>query len=260
MARNPLDLTGRNALVTGGTRGIGRVISHTLAANGARVGAIYRSDSAQAETTLRELSALGDAGNPAEPFALQADISDEAQAINAAKTALERFGGALDFLILNAAMGAGGPLVGMTTADWRRPFDSNVHGAFYLVRALAPQIRPGGSLVFISSGAGHEPLEGLSGYGASKAAVNLMAGVLAQELGPQGIRVNVVSPGHTDKSGDDPNQNPDTLTPGQKHLVETTALRRVGTAQDVANTVLYFVSDLAGFVTGQWLRVNGGRV
>jgi 3-oxoacyl-[acyl-carrier protein] reductase len=87
-----------------------------------------------------------------------------------------------------------------------------------------------------------------------------MAAVLAQEVGPAGVRVNIVSPGHTDKSGLDPNAHPDHYSAGERSIVGTTALRRIGTAQDVANAVLFFVSDLSSFVTGQWIRVNGGRI
>ena len=250
-----IDLTGRNALITGGTRGIGRAISRTLAGAGARVGAIYRSDRATADETLEGLR-----GFPGDHFAVQADIAVEAAATEAVREAGARFGGAIDFLVLDAAAGAGGPMVDMTTADWMRPFDVNVHGAFYVVRTAAPLLRAGGSIVFLSSGAGHDPMEGLSAYGASKAAVNHLSTVLAQELGPRGIRVNVVSPGHTDRSGTDPNIDPAAYSPGQKQIAESTALRRLGTAQDVANAVLFFTSDLSGFVTGQWLRVNGGRV
>ena len=254
-----IDLTGKNVLITGGTRGIGRVISLTLAHSGARIGAIYRSDADTAARTLNDLNAL--IGSPDKPahFTLQADIAVEEQATNAVQTALERFGGAIDVVVLDAAAGSGGPLVGLATDAWKRPFDVNVHGAFYIVRAAAPHLRAPASLIFISSGAGHEPLEGLSAYGASKAAVHLMAGVLSQELGPQGVRVNIVSPGSTHKEDSDPNADPAAYTEGQRSLVNGTSLRRLGTAQDVANVVLFFASDLSGFVTGQWLRVNGGR-
>lgn len=252
-----IDLTGKNVLITGGTRGIGRVISLTLARSGARIGAIYRSD---AETAARTLGELNNLPNAAAHFLLQADISDEKQSTDVVHYALGQFGGAMDIVVLDAAAGAGGPLIGLSTDAWKRPFDVNVHGAFYVVRAAAPHFRTPASLIFISSGAGHEPLEGLSAYGASKAAVHLMAGVLAQELGPQGVRVNIVSPGSTHKEDSDPNADPAAYTEGQRHLVNGTALRRIGTAQDVANVVLFFASDLSGFVTGQWLRVNGGRV
>ncbi len=256
-----LDLTGKNVLITGGTRGIGRATSLTLARAGASIAAIYRSNAEAAERTLNDLNALPrPEGASPRHFTLQADIAEEAQAVQAVQTAVERFGGALNVLILDAAAGAGGALASMTTAEWKRPFEVNVHGAFYVVRAAAPALRHGGSVIFLSSGAGHDPIEGLSAYGASKAAVNQMAAVLAQELGPQGVRVNVVSPGHTHTGDTDPNANPETLTPRQKEVVETTALRRLGTAQDVANVVLFFASDLSSFVTGQWLRVNGGRI
>lgn len=252
-----INLSGKNVLITGGTRGIGRVISRTLAQAGARIGAIYRSDSETAERTLAELTALP---NRHAHFLLQADITDEAAATEAVRQAGERFEGALDCLILDAAAGAGGPMASMTTADWKRPFEVNVHGAFYMVRAAVPLLRPGGTILFLSSGAGHDPMANLSAYGASKAAVNHLSTVLAQELGPQGIRVNTISPGFTFSGDTDPNLDPSQYTEHQKNIADTTALRRVGTAQDVANVVLFFASDLSGFVTGQWLRVNGGRL
>src|SRR5579884_3491790 len=112
-----IDLSGKNALITGGTRGIGRAISLTLAQAGARIAAIYRNDTQAAEHTLADLRVLP--GN-LDHFVLQADIADEAQAVAAVRQAEERFGGALDFLILDAAAGAHGPLAGMTTEDWKR--------------------------------------------------------------------------------------------------------------------------------------------
>lgn len=247
-----IDLSGRNALVTGGTRGIGRAISRRLVEAGARVGAIYRSDADAAAETLRMLAGIG----PGEHFALQADIADEARAEAAASEAVERFGGALDIVVLDAAVGGSGPVAEMPAADWRRPFDVNVHGHVAVLRAAYPAMREGGSVVFISSGAGHDPIAGLGAYGVSKAAVNHLAAVLAQEWGPRGVRVNVVSPGHTAMQPVDY----DHLTDRQRGIVETTALRRLGTPEDVANAVLMFASDLSGFVTGQALRVNGGRV
>ncbi len=119
-----INLAGKNVLITGGTRGIGRTISRTLAQAGARIGAIYRSDSETAARTLAELNSLP---NHLAHFTLQADITEEAAATEAVRLAGERFEGALDFLILDAAAGAGGPLSGMTTENWKRPFEVNVH-------------------------------------------------------------------------------------------------------------------------------------
>jgi 3-oxoacyl-[acyl-carrier protein] reductase len=252
-----IDLSDKNVLITGGTRGIGRAISLTLARAGARIGAIYRGDAATAARTLEELNALPGCG---EHFAVQADIADEVQATEATLEVIQRFEGAIDILVLDAAAGAGGPMIGMKTEEWKRPFDVNVHGAFYVVRTAANSLRPGASVIFLSSGAGHDYMEGLSSYGASKAAVNHMSGILAQELGPKGVRVNTVSPGHTLKEITEPGVNPPELTEGQRGIVATTALRRMGNGGDVANVVLFFASDLSGFVTGQWVRVNGGRI
>jgi NAD(P)-dependent dehydrogenase (short-subunit alcohol dehydrogenase family) len=251
----PVDLTGKRALVTGGTRGIGRVISLTLARACARVAAIYRADEASALSTLQALSAIS-AGHSI----VQADLADPEAVEQAARQILLDFDGGLEILVLDAAAGGGGALEESNPDDWRRAFDVNVHGACTLIRAALPALQPGAAIVFLSSGAGHDPLPGMAPYAVSKAAVNQLSAVLAQELGPRGIRVNTVSPGHTDKSGRDPNAHPETFTPRQREIVETTALRRLGTAQDVADVVLFFASDLSSFVTGQFLRVNGGRV
>jgi NAD(P)-dependent dehydrogenase (short-subunit alcohol dehydrogenase family) len=250
-----MDLTGKCALVTGGTRGIGRVISLTLARAGARVAAIYRSDEATARSTLAELSAIS-TGHAI----FQADLADADAVGRAAQQILSDFGGRLDTLVLDAAAGGGGALEESRPEDWRRAFDVNVFGACTLIRAVLPALQPGASIIFLSSGAGHDPLPGMAPYAVSKAAVNQLSAILSQELGPRGIRVNTVSPGHTDKSGLDPNAHPESFTPRQREVAESTALRRLGTAQDVANVVLFFASDLSSFVTGQWLRVNGGRV
>ena len=248
-----IDLTGKNALVTGGTRGIGRAISRRLASAGASVGMLYRGDSKSAEATVLELSGMSAAG----VFAGAADLADRGQAETAARMALEHFGGEIDIVVLNAGIGTrGAPFADLSFDEWRRPFDVNLDGHVALLQTLYPAMRPGGSVIFISSGAGHDPLENLSAYGASKAAVNHLATVLAQEWGPRGIRVNIISPGSTAKEPIDY----ENLTDSQKQTVAATALRRIGTAEDIADVTLFYASDLSSFVTGQWLRVNGGRV
>src|SRR5436853_5584736 len=118
-----VDMSGKNALITGGTRGIGRAISRTLAQCGARIGAIYRSDQEAADRTMADLRVSSDGH-----FALKADISVEADAASVVQEAGRQFGGAIDFVILDAAAGAGGQMAGMKSEDWKRPFDVNVHG------------------------------------------------------------------------------------------------------------------------------------
>ena len=252
-----IDLNGRNALVTGGTRGIGRAISCTLAGAGARLACIYQSDQATAESTIAELNSRW----PVESgphFARQADQADGEQIASGVQRCLDQLGGALDILVLNAAASTHGALAETPGAEWSRVFDVNVRGAQALLSVACPVIRPGGSIIFISSGAGHDPIAGLSAYSASKAAVNQMAMVLAQEIGPQGVRVNVVSPGHTEKHAVPADSA--LWSDAQREAAAASALRRLVTADDVANVVLFFASELSASVTGQWIRVNAGRV
>lgn len=244
-----IDLTGKNAIVTGGTRGIGLATSQLLAGCGARVTMIYRSDDEAAQSALESLpgedhwAVKGDLGDPAQAQAIAAECAAQAE-------------GGVDFVVLNAGLMARGGIADVSAEEWRRPFDVNVHGHAAVLRGVSPAMNAGGAVVFISSGAGHDPLAGLGAYGASKAAVNQMAAVLAQEWGPRGVRVNVVSPGHTSRSPIDY----DHLSESQRTIVESTALRRIGTTEDVAKAVLFFLSDLSGFVTGQTIRCNGGRL
>ncbi|MDR3711083.1 MAG: SDR family NAD(P)-dependent oxidoreductase [Capsulimonadaceae bacterium] len=244
-----IDLDGKNAVVSGGTRGIGLAISRMLAECGASVTMIYRADDAAADAALENLPGDGH-------WAVKADIADAEAAEAIAAECAEQAEGGIDLIVLNAALIAGGSFSRTDAAAWRKMVDTNILGQAALLRGLDKHIRPGASIVFISSGAAHEPIEGMTAYGASKAAVNHFAAILAQEWGPRGVRVNVVSPGGTSKTAVDY----DNLTEGQKEAIASTALRRLGTTEDVAKAVLFFLSDLSGFVTGQWLRCNGGRV
>ncbi len=240
-----IDLSGRNALVTGGTRGIGRAISRTLAQAGASTAAVYHRDAATAQESLAERQAL----DLATHRNYQADVGDEAQIARLAEQVGRDLEGRLDILVHNAAAQGGGNVRDFAPEQWRRMLDVNLTGAFLLTRALLPLMPRGASIVNIASGAGHDPMAGLAAYGASKAGLILFTADLAQDVGPQGIRANVVSPGGTDTSVD-PQPQPS----------DGNALRRRGVAQDVASVVLFLCSDLAAFVTGQALRVNGGAV
>jgi 3-oxoacyl-[acyl-carrier protein] reductase len=139
------------------------------------------------------------------------------------------------------------------TDQWRDVLAVNLDAAFFLTRALLRRegaLPPGSSAVFIGSGRGHGAAAGHAAYGTAKAALVHFAAMLAQDVGPRGVRVNVVSPGATDMA-----HMPEADKPG---VIARTALRRLGTPADVAGAVLFFASDLAAFVTGQWLQVNGG--
>ena len=240
-----IDLTGKNALITGGTRGIGRAISRTLAQAGAATAAVYRNDESVAQASLQERHAL----ELATHRNYQADVADAAQIARLAEQVTADFDGRLDILVHNAAAQGGGNVRDFAPDTWRRMMDVNLTAAFLLTRALLPIMPRGASIVNIASGAGHDPMAGLAAYAASKAGLIMFTTDLAQDVGPDGIRANVVSPGGTD-----------TAPEPQPRRVEHNALRRQGVAQDVAGVVLFLCSDLAGFVTGQTIRVNGGAV
>jgi 3-oxoacyl-[acyl-carrier protein] reductase len=174
-------------------------------------------------------------------------------------------GGPIAILVNNAG-GVGGqsprPLDEVSDEDWNALFDINVNAAFTLCRAAAPAMKRagGGRIVNTSSGAGLQPsLTGIQAYCAAKHAVVGLTRQLAHEFGPYNITVNSVAPGFirtnpaTEKQWD--SYGPD----GQRALVERIALKRLGSAQDIANAVVFFASDLAGFVNGQVLPVDGGR-
>lgn len=248
----PIDLTGKNALITGGTRGIGRAITRRLAEAGANTLAVWRGDESTAKLSLaeRELFGLGTHKN------VQADIGDEAQVDTLMAEAKSHFADGLDLLILNAGMGLGGKVTEIEPAAWRRMLDVNLGSAFLLSRGLVPVMRRGGAIIAIGSGSGHDPLPNLAFYGAGKAALNMFIADLAQEVGPDGIRANVVSPGGTDTAFQENAPLPSLPQSGASH----NALRRQGVPDDVAGVVLFLCSDLAGFVTGQAIRVNGAAL
>ena len=247
-----IDLNSKNALITGGTRGIGRAISRRLAEAGANTTAVYRGDEETALVSLTERDAfrIGVHGN------VQADIGEEPQVEQLIARVKTLYPEGLDLLILNAGIGLSGKVTEIVPADWRRMLEVNLGSAFLLSRGLVPIMRRGGSLVAIGSGSGHDPIPGLAFYGAAKAGLTMFIADLAQEVGPGGIRANVVSPGGTDTSfqGNAPAPSED------RSNATHNALRRRGVPDDVAGAVLFLCSDLAGFVTGQAIRVNGAAL
>ena len=247
-----IDLSGKNALITGGTRGIGRAISRRLAEAGANTTAVWRGDEATAEASLAERRAFGTGTHRN----YQVDIGEETEIEGLVTWIKADYSDGLDFLVLNAGIGLGGKVTEIEPAQWRRMFDVNLGSAFLLTRGLAPVMRRGGGIVAIGSGSGHDPLPGLAFYGAAKAALNMFIADLAQEVGSEGIRANVVSPGGTDTSFQGNAPSPAIKQDSATH----NALRRRGVPDDVAGVVLFLCSDLAGFVTGQAIRVNGAAL
>lgn len=237
------------ALVTGGTRGIGKGIALSLAAEGARVCIAYRSNTTTAQNTLRELHARG-----AESFAVQADVTDAQKSKFLVDTVVERFG-RLDILINNVGEFRWRPVADSTVEEWKDILASNLLSVFYACKAALPVMRRQRWGRIINLGAvGAERAFGqatISAYASAKAAVVAFTRSLAIEEAKHGITVNVVSPSNIDEK--------------ELTLAEASRIRdgrfpigRPPTVDDVAAAVRFFVSEQAGYITGQVLNVSGG--
>jgi 3-oxoacyl-[acyl-carrier protein] reductase len=247
----PSLLAGRTALVTGGTRGIGRGIAEVLCGAGARV-LISGRDADRGEKTADEIS------TPEAPCVFRrADVRSMEDLQAAADYARERFG-SLDVLVHNAGIYPEIPLEQMSEADWDLVHTTNLKSAFFAVRACLPLLKqsPAGRIVFVSSITG--PITGypgLAAYGASKAGMDGFMRSAAIEVAPFGITVNAVAPGSIRTEG--------LADLGSQAIASMEALiplRRLGEPRDVGGAVLYLASDLASFVTGQSLVVDGGQI
>ncbi len=239
-------LAGKIAVVTGGARGIGRATVERFRAEGAEV-VVWDLDAGSAENPA-------DGANCIE----RVDVAD-ALAVAAAAAALgERLPG-VDILINNAGINlARSPAVGDVTAEeWRRVLDVNLSGALHCTQSLLPLLRRrgGGRIVNFSSILAVAGFPGQTAYAAAKAGLLGLTRVWARELGPAGITVNAVVPGYIDTA-----MNSAAAVEFRKAIVARTALRRLGTADDVARVCLFLASDDAAFVTGAAIPVDGGLV
>jgi 3-oxoacyl-[acyl-carrier protein] reductase len=244
---------GKTVVVSGAGHGFGRCIAETFAGLGARV---FGCDLAAAE--LAETAKAG-------VSTALVDLTDRAAAAAWIIRVEQATGGAVDVLVNNAGGVAGQemrPIEEVPDSDWDRIFAVNIGAAFTLSRTAAAGMKRArtGRIVNISSGAGlAASLTGIQAYCAAKHAVVGLTRQLAHELGPFGITVNSVAPGFMRSNPASEKQWEGYGEDGQKALIERIAMRRLGTAQDIANAVVFFASDLAGFVNGQVLAVDGGK-
>ena len=244
---------GRVALVTGAAQGIGRAIAAALAEAGARVH-LADIDEAGVQAAAREIGATGHAADLGSPEAAQALVREIVAA-----------DGRLDLLV-HAAGGVRGQvgraIEEISEDDWRAIFAANVDAAFFLAQAAAPAMKQTGHgrIVTISSGAGLRPsLTGIQAYASAKHALVGLTKQLAWEFGPDGITVNSVAPGFVRSNPASERQWQSYGPEGQKKLVESIHTRRLGTPEDIANATLFFLSEQAGWISGQVLSVDGGR-
>ena len=233
-------LEGKVALVTGGSKGIGRAIALELGAAGASVVVGYRTGQDEAEAVAAEVGGR----------AIAADVSDAASA-----AALVEAAGDLDILVNNAGLTRDGLIARMSDDDWDTVIGTNLSSVFYTCRAVARPMmkRRGGAIVNVSSIVGVHGNAGQTNYAASKAGIIGFTKSLARELGSRGVRANVVAPGYVKT------QLTDVLpVEATTAMLGATPLGRLGEPEDIAGAVRYLCSDAAAFVTGAVLLVDGG--
>jgi 3-oxoacyl-[acyl-carrier protein] reductase len=243
------DLSGKAALVTGASRGIGAQIARHLAACGASVAVNYAGSAQAAEDVVAAIVAEG-----GRAVALQADVSDSSSAVSLVQRTIEALGG-LDIVVNNAGITRDGLVVRMSDEDWSAVINTNLTGVFNVTRACTRHMmkQRGGSIVNVTSVIGLVGNAGQANYAAAKAGVIGLTKSVAKELAPRGVRVNAVAPGfiQTDMT----EALPENV---REHAKGQIALGRFGSTQDVANAVAYLASDDAGYITGQTLAIDGG--
>ncbi len=243
-------LTGKVAIVTGGSRGIGRAIAEDLAANGAKVVVNYNSNATAAEEVVSAIKATG-----GDALAVQANVADFEQAQQLIKATTDAFG-QVDILVNNAGTTRDTLLMLMKEDQWDEVLDINLKSVFNCCKAVArPMIRGkrGGRIINITSVSGLVGLPGQTNYSASKAGMIGFTKAFAKEVGSRGITVNAIAPGFvpTDLTADLPEDM-------VKWATENTPLGRMGKPEEVAHAVTFLASDNASYITGEVIRVDGG--
>jgi 3-oxoacyl-[acyl-carrier protein] reductase len=241
-----LELKGKRALVTGGSRGIGRAIVLALAGQGVRVAAAHVRDSDDSAALSAELEQINNGSRT-----IKADLSDETATQQMVDEVADEFGG-IDILVNNAGV-VSHAMLDMDLAEWRRVLDTNLTSIFLVTRAAVPRMPDGSSIINLTSAAAMVGMVARTHYTSSKSGVMGFTRSLCKELGPRQIRVNAVAPGIIDTdqaSGLNETQ--------RQRYAGLAALNRLGDGDDVAGATLFLASDLSKFVNGVILNVDGG--
>ena len=243
-------LTGKTAIVTGASKGIGAAIAKSLAAAGAAVVVNYASGKAGADAVVAAISAAG-----GRAVAVGGDVSKAAEARGLVAAAIRHYGG-LDILVNNSGVYEFAPIESLTEDQFHRQFNINVLGLLLTTQAAVKHLGEGGSIVNIGSIVSRITPPGSAVYSGTKGAVDAITGVLARELGPRKIRVNSVNPGIIDTEG--------SRSAGfigsdfEKGAISQTPLGRTGQPGDIASIVTFLASDESGWLTGEHLLAGGG--
>jgi len=242
-------IAGKIAIVTGGSRGIGRAIVELLASEGADVTFFFRDNAAAANEVVAAVKASG-----GKATAKQVDVRDSAACAAAAEEVNER-GGRIDILVNNAGVTRDNPLAAFEDDDVAAVLDTNVTGVFNVTRAVVPYMtaQRAGTIVNLSSVSGEKGGRGQTNYAASKGAINAFTKALAVELAPRKVRVNCVAPGVIDTE-----MSADLREMAGDQVTAKILMRRYGKAEEVAYAVWFLASAYASYVTGQVLGIDGG--
>ena len=241
----------KNAIITGGARGIGKEIARTLAENGANIAINYRNFNDEIKAFVEELEAIG-----VKVLTFKCDVSNEEEVVAFINEVKNTFG-SIDILINNAGITKDGLLIRMSEKDFSDVIDVNLKGTFNMTKAVSSiMVRQRfGKIINISSVVGVAGNAGQCNYSASKAGVIGFSKSIARELASRNVNVNVIAPGYINT--DMTKVLPDRV---KEEVLKTIPMKKIGEPREVANLVLFLSSDLSNYITGQVINVDGGMV
>ena len=243
------DLSGKTALITGASRGIGRAAALVLGKAGVQVVVHYSTAAKEADAVVEEIRAAGGRAEKA-----CADLAAASGAHGLAKQVRGMLGERLDILVANAGVSKAAPIEDTSVEDFDRLYAVNVRAPYFLVQQLLPSLQKDSSVIFISSLAARTAVGNLSAYAATKGAISTLVRYFASALGPRGIRVNAIAPGVVDTDM----SNFTKTDAGRDTVLNIQALKRIAQPDDIASVVAFLASDAARWVSGDVLQVDGG--